>query len=343
MKYSSKVTAIALFSLFQGIHAFAPSHIQQNAIHMITSTELSAFTERQMQFWEDVEDGLNDVETVYGERNMDIDRIRNFCNTAQGINPLPIPAAPGHQPSEEHVDGLTALPFWDVTADSEKFPWAQKLEEKAPIIIQELQSKLDKEAMEAAQIQKDSLFAGDSAWQNNVMGTGWSAFRLQRLGVWNGENCKEFPKTTEIMRSLNIPFAVRGVCFARQAAGSGVQPHSDGRNFILTSHLGLKVPDGCWIQVGQERRGWEEGKLVTLDTSFEHSTGNPSDEDRHVLIIDFWHPELSEAERAALEFIYDLRNKFESGQVPFRKPRKLMEEEEGQGLAGIFSGLFGNK
>jgi hypothetical protein len=28
---------------------------------------------------------------------------------------------------------------------------------------------------------------------------------------------------------------------------------------------------------------------------------------RHVLIIDFWHPELTEAERAGLEFIYDLR------------------------------------
>lgn len=95
--------------------------------------------------------------------------------------------------------------------------------------------------------------------------------------------------------------------------------------------------------MGQEERGWEEGKLTTLDTSFEHSTGNPSEEDRHVLIIDFWHPELTKAERVALDYVYDLRNKFESGQVPFRKPKKLVESEEreGQGLAGIFTGLFG--
>ena len=154
----------------------------------------------------------------------------------------------------------------------------------------------------------------------------------------NAENSEEFPKTYELLRSLKIPLAVRGVCFARQSPGSGVQPHSDGRNFILTSHLGLKIPEGCWIEVGGERKGWEEGKLTTLDTSFTHSTGNPSESDRHVLIIDFWHPELTDAERAALDFVYDLRNKFESGLVPFRRPRSA--EPEGEGLAGLFSGLW---
>ena len=64
---------------------------------------------------------------------------------------------------------------------------------------------------------------------------------------------------------------------------------------------------GCWIKAGEEKKSWSEGKLTTLDTSFEHSTGNPTLEDRHVLIIDFWHPELSDAERSGLEFIYNLR------------------------------------
>jgi aspartyl/asparaginyl beta-hydroxylase (cupin superfamily) len=84
---------------------------------------------------------------------------------------------------------------------------------------------------------------------------------------------------------VKIPLAVRGVCFARQEPGSGVAPHSDGRNFILTSHLGLKVPEGCWIKVGEEERSWEVGRLTTLDTSFTHSTGNDSKEDRHVSLI----------------------------------------------------------
>ena len=124
----------------------------------------------------------------------------------------------------------------------------------------------------------------------------------------------------------------------------------DGRNFILTSHLGLEIPSEAWIKVGDEKQSWEVGKLTTLDTSFQHSTGNPSEKkDRYVLIIDFWHPELTEAERAGLEFVYDLRNKFESGQIPVRPPRGNIlnsqkdddeDEEEGQGIMGMFNSLF---
>ena len=53
-----------------------------------------------------------------------------------------------------------------------------------------------------------------------------------------------------------MSYSIRlGVMFARQLPGSGVKPHSDGRNFILTAHLGLKVPnEGCTISVAGEQR-----------------------------------------------------------------------------------------
>lgn len=250
--------------------------------------------------------------------------------SARGETPAPTGYAPGHEPSEEHVINLTAQPFWDTTSDANNFPWACELEENAHVIQEEFEQKLLN--------TQQKIYAGDSVWQNQVMGEGWSAIRLQRLGVWNIDNCQQFPLTYELLRSLQIPLAVRGVCFAKQAPQSGVQPHSDGRNFILTSHLGLRIPPGCWLQVGDERRGWTEGKLTTIDTSFTHSTGNPTDDDRHVLIIDFWHPELSEAERSALEFVYDLRNKFESGEIPVRKPRSK-SNSDGGGLGEWWSNL----
>ena len=37
-----------------------------------------------------------------------MDRIWDFCKRAQGELPLPQVEVGGHQPSEEHVDGLTA-------------------------------------------------------------------------------------------------------------------------------------------------------------------------------------------------------------------------------------------
>jgi hypothetical protein len=332
-----------------------------NTARYASIDEKTKLTDRQLQFWEDVDTGLLDIENFFAKKNQDINRIRQFAKryaeqmdprkdtsippessrahfisstllfgSASGEVPPPAALGPGHEPSEEHVDGLTAKPYWDAASEPDLFPWAAELEANADIIQHEF----------ATNMLNPKLFASDSAWQNQVMGGGWSAVRLQRLGEWNTFNCERFPKTYELLRSLQIPLAVRGVCFAKQAPGSGVQPHSDGRNFILTSHMGLKIPEGCWLQVGEERREWQEGKLTTLDTSFSHSTGNDSTEDRHVLIIDYWHPELSEAERSALEFVYDLRNKFESGQVRFRKPKSSTNEEEG-GLAKWWQSVTG--
>lgn len=44
------------------------------------------------------------------------------------------------------------------------------------------------------------------------------------------------------------------------------------------------------MRVGEEKRMWENGKALVLDTSFEHETRNDSRRDRVVLIIDYWHP-----------------------------------------------------
>lgn len=163
---------------------------------------LNALSERQLQFWEDVEEGLDDIESFYNKSNQSIDRIRQFCQTAQGQLPPPTHTKE-HQPSEEHVPGLTARPFWDTTANPDLFPWASALEEQSSVIMDEYLSKL----------QTSKQFASDSVWQNQVMGSGWSAIRLQRLGVWNTENCQEFPETYRLLKSLKIPLAVRGVCF----------------------------------------------------------------------------------------------------------------------------------
>ncbi|KAL3936351.1 MAG: hypothetical protein SGBAC_008314 [Bacillariaceae sp.] len=232
-------------------------------------------TERQIQFWEDVDNGLDEIENFYAKKGQNIDRIRTFSKRARGDLPPPEGCSPGHEPSEEHIDGLTAKPFWDVSDNPDLFPWASELESKSDIIQRELENNL---------LSPAQLFKTDSA-VSETMGNGWSALRLQRLGKYT-ENVQLFPNT---------------------------------------------------YQVAEEKRSWDVGKLTTLDTSFVHSTGNASNEDRHVLIIDFWHPEVTEAERASLEFVYDLRNKFESGAVPFRRPKAQQEKE--RGLSAFFKAL----
>ena len=57
--------------------------------------------------------------------------------------------------------------------------------------------------------------------------------------------------------------------------------------------------------------------LTWPDLSYLTHSDNKSEEDRYVVIIDFWHPELSEDERTALDFVYDTRNKFETGKAVY--------------------------
>lgn len=83
LSYRIFVSAIVSCSLIRALLAFTqlePSTRRRLATPScsISATLLAALTERQMQFWEDVEDGLDDVEQVYAAKGMDIDRIRKF-------------------------------------------------------------------------------------------------------------------------------------------------------------------------------------------------------------------------------------------------------------------------
>eukprot|EP00903_Cladosiphon_okamuranus_P006964 g6778.t1 len=270
-------------------------------------------TPRRKQFFRMVSEGLK-----VGFEGEDLSRVENFVRYCKGELAYK-PLGPLHQPSEEFVEGLRAKPWWE----PEEFEWISEMEERSSIVIDEFKAFWNDPMSEFA---KDSV-------NMNIMGKGWSGVRLQRLGEWIPENCEKFPKTVELLKELKIPLAVRGVMFARQVPGSGVSPHTDGRNFILTTHLGIDVPEDCWMRVGEEKRAWENGKALILDTSFEHETRNDSRRDRIVLIIDYWHPDLTKAEQEALAFVYDLRNKFESGEIP-------LEEPEEKGIFGAFKKAF---
>jgi aspartate beta-hydroxylase len=60
------------------------------------------------------------------------------------------------------------------------------------------------------------------------------------------------------------------------------------------------------MKVGEVTKSWENGVGMCADTSFVHSTGNDSETaDRYVLIIRFWHPELTRHERNGVRFLFD--------------------------------------
>ncbi|CAL1145489.1 unnamed protein product [Cladocopium goreaui] len=282
----------------KGFVTLRAEEVEDLSITAATDTRVvkRELNDRQQQFWEMLEEDFEeDVVPEFGRENLlRVYEFIKYCKYEKEI-----PELPEFQDIDpEFFPGLRAKPWWEVD-EIDNPEWVEKVVAGLPYVQGELADLLE---------DNEEYLISDSV-KNDVMGGGWSGFRLRRLGAWLSRNCELFPKTVQLLKQSDVPLAMRGVIVARQVPGTGVQPHSDGRNFFLTAHFGLSVPPDCAITVGGEERPWKEDDCIVLDTSFMHSTRNDSDEDRFVLVIDFWHPDLTIPEREALEWIYDFRNK----------------------------------
>ena len=50
----------------------------------------------------------------------------------------------------------------------------------------------------------------------------------------------------------------------------------------------LITPKGAWIEVNGEQKEWEPGKMFVFDDMIRHSAYNGSDEERVILMVDFY-------------------------------------------------------
>ena len=57
------------------------------------------------------------------------------------------------------------------------------------------------------------------------------------------------------------------------------------------------------MRVGDETREQEEGKAYVFDDSFEHEAWHDGEETRLILIVDFWHTDLTPVEIKLLKVL----------------------------------------
>jgi len=255
----------------------------------------------------------------------------------------------GLQKASSYIANLTAEPFYDLNA--EHFSWMRELESHSSTIRAELSNALsDPDLPELG----NHIWAAAAREEAIAYGPDWKTLVLQDRCHWEETNCKLFPKTVELVKRSKVPSVE--VFFARQEPLTGIKPHTDNTNFILTSHLGLEVPEGqCWMQVGIFKRNWLNGCGMIADTSFIHSTANESEsQTRYVLIIRFWHHDLSNTEKYALQFLFEaLEDPSSSGiadavrradvrenvNLMSRKAYQKHRREMGQGLNLLSKGM----
>jgi len=125
--------------------------------------------------------------------------------------------------------------------------------------------------------------------KNGIEGEGWDVFGLYAFGKKHYKNSKLCPETTKIVEK--IP-GMSTAAFSILNPGARIVPHVGYYGYsemVLRCHLGLIVPpeELCWLQVGQFKQSWEEGKTLVFDDTYTHSAVNNSDLARVILLLDF--------------------------------------------------------
>lgn len=264
------------------------SHAIRNTIHMRNEVSLA---DTILKAFENEFEGKNISRVIQSFRNV-VDGKKLEVNEGDVT----------HQRATSFIEGLDATPFVE-DFDSD-YQWVRHLENNWETIAAELRE---------ATKQKDIQRKGNNIWAPpvveaaNAYGPDWRTLVLQDR-VWDPVNINLFPKTTAILQDSEAHVPSVEAFFARQAAGTGIKLHTDDCNFILTMHLALSAPEKqSWIEVAGERRYWENGKGLVFNTSFFHQTMNESNEqERVVLLIRFWHPQLRPIEREALSFLFQV-------------------------------------
>ena len=118
--------------------------------------------------------------------------------------------------------------------------------------------------------------------------------------------CAACPVTAHGIEIYSTVRTMAGLIYvSRMRAGTHIAAHRGPTNLRVRCHLPIEVPEGdCAIRVGAQTRRWQEGKCLVFDDHFEHEAWNHTDEDRIVLIVDLWHPGLSDTEVALLEALH---------------------------------------
>jgi aspartate beta-hydroxylase len=192
------------------------------------------------------------------------------------------------QRCEHYLPGLESKPWWD----GSELSFVQTLESNAERIRAEYIDILLSGSLRLHPQSKGGP-------RRRASNGDWNIFELWSAGRLNQCNAVEAPFTTSLLSSVpELITNPRGlVYFSVLNPHVHIRAHCGPTNARIRLHLGLQVPLGAFMRVGEERRTWQRGRCLVFDDSWEHEVWNKSDQLRAVLLMDTWHPQLGKEER----------------------------------------------
>lgn len=219
---------------------------------------------------------------------------------------------PMQRPHQHFVRGIKGTPLIDMS----EFWFVPYLEQNYEGILREVNAVKD---------PKDYGFtAVDGPYEPFLYKGGkWEHAILYHDGVRVNETCELFPFTTSVLESIpEVTTDSWGLAYISWLhPGTHITAHCGPSNGRLRLHMGLKVPDGVKMRVGDREFTWTPGKCIVFDDSFEHEVWHDGREPRIVLLLDFLHPELEERERTRI--LRSLRPSEETRILEFLKANQI--------------------
>lgn len=151
-------------------------------------------------------------------------------------------------------------------------------------------------------------------WTRNDTPTGsWEVLWLLNQGKWSQEMSMRCPRLWNLVRTMpNLldNCLLGNAMVSKIHPGTTIEPHCGPTNVRHRLQYTLvAAPDSTlsFLRVGQDTQvSWgQPGSYFVFDDSYVHSVRyNHPSTDRMVLIVDLWHPDLSQAERTLVQHMY---------------------------------------
>ena len=208
---------------------------------------------------------------------------------------------PLQRPLSFFIPGLDRAAWFE----REEFPWVEDFEKEFPHLQKDVLAHFRGDVDTLPYLQLGGY--DEKAWGDMVGSKDWAAIHFYDGMNRKEKNCARFPEVARAVDSLPL-FKINGrpveALLSILKPKMKIPPHYGTSNARLTVHMPLVVAGDCFVRAGEETRKIKAGQVIFFDDSFDHEAWNETDQVRIVLIVEVWHPDLSEEERAAVEASY---------------------------------------
>lgn len=207
----------------------------------------------------------------------------------------------------ENIPGLRSFHVWPRS----EFSWLSTVESRHAEILQELLAARNSGSASGFQPYRDpvstdtaSRMATDGIGTEGVDAGMWNVLYLYLNHKQFDDNCERFPATIRMIDEV-FPRHYSHAFFSALTPGSHILKHTGPSNRMLRAWLPMCGLEGFRLRVGDTIVKPKAGEAFVWDHSFEHEAWHEGPETRVVLIVDVWHPDLTDPE---VKFLRTLQN-----------------------------------